>query len=340
MKTLQVGPNSIHVSAYIRALSQFEPEIFLLSEEACDFEGAQGNFLVDFRKLSPVSVKRNMKRLKTILQELRPDIIHIHQINRLAFFTTKVAHKLGIPCVATAWGSDVLLIPKQNTFFRHLVKKSLERSETVTADAQVMIDEMQQLCPSASKYVHLQYGVRLVESAPKEKLIYSNRLHEKLYRIDRVIAYFADFNQFYPDWKLVIAGSGSETEKLKELVADFGLTDRVEFVGWLKPEQNASWYGRAKMYVSIPESDGTSVSVLEAMSAGCIPVVSDLPVSHEWIENKVNGIIESQNINPFLEGLNMEQGNFEQMNRELVREKAGKEARTQKFIAIYHRHVR
>ncbi|MGV3629941.1 MAG: glycosyltransferase [Bacteroidota bacterium] len=340
MRTLQVGPNSIHVSAYIQALSGFEQEIYLLSEEICNFQCVKQSFRVDFRKLSPVSVKKNIKLLKGILEELKPDIIHIHQINRLAYFTTKAAQKLNIPCVSTAWGSDVLLVPKQNTFFRHLVKKSLERSKIVTADAQAMIDEMQQLAPSTGKYVHLQYGIKTVQSLPKENIIYSNRLHEKLYRIDSIITYFADFYQFYPDWRLVIAGKGSETEKLKKLVADFGLNEQVEFAGWLNPAENYSWYGRSRMYVSIPLSDGTSVSVLEAMSAGCIPVVSDLPVSHEWIENKVNGIIESQHINPFLEALNMEQSGFETMNLELVEEKAGKEACTKQFIELYRGYVK
>jgi glycosyltransferase involved in cell wall biosynthesis len=339
MKTLQVGSNSIHVSSYIQALSEFESDIYLLSEEICNFKGVKTAFLVDFRKLSPVSIKKNTKLLKNILLELKPDIIHIHQINRLAYFTTKIAQKLNIPCISTAWGSDVLLIPKQNTFFRHLVKKSLERSKIVTADALVMIDEMQLLAPSGSKYVHLQYGVNLVQKAEKENIIYSNRLHKKLYRIEQILYYFADFIQMYPDWKLVIAGEGQETARLKELASDLDLSSQVEFAGWLGQEENYKFYAKSKIYVSIPESDGTSVSVLEAMSAGCLPVVSDLAVSHEWIVNKVNGIIESTNINPFLEALNMEQSDFETMNLGLVKEKAGKRACTQQFIEIYKANV-
>ncbi|HBE80849.1 MAG TPA: glycosyl transferase family 1, partial [Firmicutes bacterium] len=43
------------------------------------------------------------------------------------------------------------------------------------------------------------------------------------------------------------------------------------------------------LMVSIPKSDGTPVSLLEAMAAGCLPVLADLPVYHDWITDGVNG---------------------------------------------------
>jgi glycosyltransferase involved in cell wall biosynthesis len=42
--------------------------------------------------------------------------------------------------------------------------------------------------------------------------------------------------------------------------------------------------------ISIPKSDGTPVSLLEAMAAGCLPILSDLPVYHDWITDGVNGL--------------------------------------------------
>lgn len=46
---------------------------------------------------------------------------------------------------------------------------------------------------------------------------------------------------------------------------------------------------RAEIFVSIPSSDGTSVALLQAMAAGCFPIVSDLPTQQEWIDDATNG---------------------------------------------------
>jgi glycosyltransferase involved in cell wall biosynthesis len=44
-------------------------------------------------------------------------------------------------------------------------------------------------------------------------------------------------------------------------------------------------------FFSILTSDALSVSLLEAMAHGCIPIVSDLPDNREWVEDNKNGII-------------------------------------------------
>ncbi|MGC5340793.1 glycosyltransferase, partial [Escherichia coli] len=44
---------------------------------------------------------------------------------------------------------------------------------------------------------------------------------------------FASIASSYPDWKLVLAGDGVERDSLKKKTADYGLTDRVEFPGYI-----------------------------------------------------------------------------------------------------------
>ena len=46
----------------------------------------------------------------------------------------------------------------------------------------------------------------------------------------------------------------------------------------------------ADVFVSVPSSDGTSVALLQAMAAGCFPIVSDLPSQRELIDHGVNGL--------------------------------------------------
>jgi glycosyltransferase involved in cell wall biosynthesis len=197
-----------------------------------------------------------------------------------------------------------------------------------------MIEAMQKI-HSGENYTLLQYGIDPITAVAKEKIVYSNRLHEPLYQIDKIIHFFADFSITNTEWKLVIAGSGSETENLKELVKSLGIDSKTSFVGWQQKEENRAWYAKSAIYISIPKSDGTSVSVLESMSAGCIPVVANLPVSHEWITSGKNGIIEKRNLNPLIEARSLNQEECERINSELIHEKATREASIRVFRRMY-----
>ena len=310
MKIVQVGSNSIHVSSFLKALSFEEKTSVLVSEEPCDFEGVTENKVISFRTFNPFRLIKAYLSLKNYLIAIHPTIIHIHQVNRLAFVVTRIASKLAIPVLTTAWGSDVLLIPKKNKFFHYLVKTTLNRSTIVTADSLEMIDAMKQLAPT-KHYELLQYGIDPIQTKEKQAFIFSNRL--------------------------IIGGTGRLTASLEKQVEDLNLRDSVEFVGWLGKEENAHYYAISTMYITIPESDGTSVSLLEAMSAGCVPIVSDLPSNKAWINDKVNGVIDKTSINPFIEAMKL---NFDEAllnNQKLVRERASRIACVQQFIQLYQR---
>lgn len=335
MKVLIVGSNSVHVSSYVENMKGISDEVYLLAEEKCNFEVIKQEFQVDFRRLNPMAILANYKKTKQIIQQLSPAIIHIHQVNRLAFMVTRIAAKLKIPVITTAWGSDVLIIPQKNKFFKFLVTRTLQRSKIVTADSHDMIAAMKKLVSSEKKYVHLQYGIDLVQPMTKEKIIYSNRIHKPMYRIDQIIRYFEEMNKDFPDWKLVIGAVGSETDTLKEQVLDARLQDKVSFVGWLEKAENHSWYARSSMYISIPESDGTAVSLLEAMSAGCVPIVPDLAVSKEWIIDGDTGIIEKAGKNPLREAMNIDPLDCAEKNRVKVERDASRKVCMERFSQLY-----
>jgi len=334
MRILQIGPNSVHLSSFISALQADQHEIYLLSEEACHVDGLVSNFVVSFRTKNPIKILDNCSKIKNFILKINPEVIHIHQVNRLAFFTATIAQRLNIRIVTTAWGSDVLLIPQKNFLYRYLVKQTIKRSDIITADSNDMIEAMQRIAPG-QKYKLLQYGIDPIIAVTKEKIIYSNRLHEPLYQIDKIVQYFADFSETHPDWTLVVAGSGSETEKLKNLAKSLGLESKISFVGWQQKEENRAWYAKAAIYVSIPKSDGTSVSLLEAMSAGCLPVVADLPVSHEWIQPGKNGVIETVNVNPLFEAIKLNREESVQINADLIDQRATRAASMAVFMGLY-----
>ena len=70
-----------------------------------------------------------------------------------------------------------------------------------------------------------------------------------------------------------------------------GLADKVTFTGRVDAPTQAAHYARATWFLSLPQSDSVSVSVLEAMAHGCVPLLSDLPANREVIGDSARGLI-------------------------------------------------
>jgi glycosyltransferase involved in cell wall biosynthesis len=72
---------------------------------------------------------------------------------------------------------------------------------------------------------------------------------------------------------LVIAGGGSERAALQNLAGELGVADRVTFLGWRDDPERL--YGCFDVFTLSSLSEGTSISLLESMSSGVSPAVTD-----------------------------------------------------------------
>lgn len=73
---------------------------------------------------------------------------------------------------------------------------------------------------------------------------------------------------------LVLAGDGSERHRLRRLAERLGVAARVRFLGWR--DDLDCLHAAFTLFTLSSHSEGTSVSLLEAMSAGLCPVVTDV----------------------------------------------------------------
>lgn len=334
-KLLIVGSNTIHTYNYIALIHDFFDEILLITNEKrenTDYPTVELDF-----SLSVKNILSTPKEIKKQIAAFQPSIIHIHQANSYAFYTLLANKKFHIPTILTIWGSDVLVNPNKSIFLKKMTAYNLSKATYLTADAQFIEQTIRQLATSKHPLLVANFGIGIdPKPVEKENLIYSNRLHKKLYRIDKIINAFASFSEKHPDWKLVIAATGDETETLKNQAANLQLTEKVVFVGWVDKVENEKWYSKSKIWASVPESDATAISLLEAMACGCVPVVSDLPANKEWIENGVNGIVVKNLDGDFLsEALTIDLEHAATINRKRIDTDGTKEANREKFIHLY-----
>lgn len=73
---------------------------------------------------------------------------------------------------------------------------------------------------------------------------------------------------------LVLAGDGSERARLEALAQELGVADRVKFLGWRNDPERL--HGSFDVFTMSSLSEGTSISLLESMSSGVCPAVTDV----------------------------------------------------------------
>ena len=339
-KLLLIGSGSnVHTYNYHKLIESYFDEILLITDvirpEFDSINPVKGDFTIR----NPIKAYKNYLFLKKKIRQFNPEIIHIHQANSTSFLSLKAAKKTSIPTIVTTWGSDVLYTPEQSSILNKMVLYNLKNAEYLTADAKHVADKIvERVGETKNEIVIANFGVEdFYKNVPKENIIYSNRLHKKLYRINTVLKAFSRFiKDKAEEWKLIIAADGKETDNLKTIAQELKISDKVEFVGWLNKEANYKYYNCAKIFVSIPESDATAISLLEAMSAGCLPVVSDLPANREWIVDRENGIIvKNLNENFLQKALDQDMQKAAEINKDIICRHGTKEVNRKKFIDLY-----
>ncbi len=94
-----------------------------------------------------------------------------------------------------------------------------------------------------------------------------------------------------PNLKVVIGGNGPELNNLIILSDKLGIKDRVVFTGWLSENAIVEIYNKSKIFVLCSRNEGFPLSLLEAMSCGCVPIVTDTGDITDVVFHGINGLV-------------------------------------------------
>jgi len=126
------------------------------------------------------------------------------------------------------------------------------------------------------------------DEVPSYDLILTGRLAE-VKRIDVFLHAVRIVADRIPNVKAVIVGDGQGRERLQALSADLGIDRNVEFVGHRNAVED--WLRRSRIFVLTSDSEGLSLSMMEAMMCGLPAVVSDVGDLADLVENGVTGYL-------------------------------------------------
>ena len=283
---------SPHTRKWIEQCRELDCELFVISHRNGNIPGAT----VIQHPLTLVGFPRYALRVRRLIREIKPDLIHAHQFGAHGLYALFANCA---PVIISAWGSDILVNSKRSGWLRALIRWQIKKAALVTGVNSYLCENLMKLGAPPEKVLTVPIGI---EQAMYDKLatlnkeegkfvICSPRLHEPIYHQHEIITAFATVAADYPQLELWILGEGSLTQSLKEYVRERQLEGRVRFWGMVTPEQVGECLAKSQIIVSIPSSDALPVSVLTGMAAGCLPVLSKLPTFDGWVTDGVNGLL-------------------------------------------------
>lgn len=216
-------------------------------------------------------------------------LLHAHTPVPCGLLALAAGRRLGLPVLLSLHGSDILVFPERSAAFRRTTDWVLHRVDRVVAVADHLADAARAYVPPVEvEVIPIGYDNNLfrlgLAAAHREPTAVSTRNLAPLYSGETlVVAAGAVKND--AGFRVHMYGEGPERARLEAAAAGAPVT----FHGFAPPEQVSSALQQAAIYVSCAGSDGTSVSLLEAMACGVYPIVTDIPANRRWIEDGVTG---------------------------------------------------
>ena len=246
-------------------------------------------------------------RLSKIIKTFKPDILHAGWVQLDGLVAELTGFK---PILQMPWGSDILINPFKSEDYLDQTQFVIDGASHITCDCEQVKKTILDIADfDKDKITVIPWGIDLELFNPKrlkpdiidrlnwqdKRVIITTRTLSALYGIHFLIMALPSIIEKEPNVRLLIIGSGPQEEELKELVSGLELDDYVHFGGQVPNGQLAYYLNSAEIYISTSKSDGSSLSLLEAMACGLPLVVSDVPAICEWVQDGSNGYIVPRN---------------------------------------------
>ncbi len=248
-----------------------------------------------------------VQRASRVLADLKPDVIHTHQIGA-AWYLGQAARALGGPPILhtehgnefarqTGWwrGLKIRLFLRQTA---RLIEKfccvsgeiagGVTRWRTVPrTKVEVVPNGIRTDSPEGSPSPE---SIRAAQGIPENALVIGTvgRMAE-VKRQDLILHAMAKLSKAIPNVHALLVGDGDQRGKLQELADELGIANRVHFAGY---QASPEHYLKAMdVFALTSRSEGFPVSLLEAWLAGVPTVCSAVGGIPNVVTHDVDGLL-------------------------------------------------
>jgi len=298
---------SIHTVRWLRFFHERGHSVAVVSAASLgdDFVAATSYRLSNDAPIPGTRILRNVFELRRYVTNFDPDVLHAHYINEAGWLAALSGFH---PFVLTAWGSDVYIAPRESLLAKVMTPYAVRRADFVTADSYDQIAVLRQMGARQEATAVVCWGVDLSDFAgcsrenwrrrhgvgQDREVILSPRRWVTNSNIPVILDAFALVRRYRPKAFLVLAGAPSEDALIRRdieararALGIWGAT----LVAHVEVAELPELYAAADITVSVCSSDGTPVSVLEAMAARSAVIAGDLPSLREWVTDGQTGLL-------------------------------------------------
>ncbi len=226
------------------------------------------------------------------------DLIDAHYYYPDGVAAALLARWLNKPCVITARGTDLNLIPRY-ALPRRMIRWAAEQAQASIGVCSALMDVLRDLGAAPEKRHVLRNGVDLERFRPLDQQAMRTELG--LPKSSTVVLSVGNLVEIkghhliidalsrLPDVHLVIAGSGAEQANLVHQVTKLGLGERVRLIGAVPNTELACWYSAADVLVLASSREGWANVLLESMACGTPVIATRVGGSPEVVSHPVAG---------------------------------------------------
>jgi glycosyltransferase involved in cell wall biosynthesis len=309
MKILMLGnPNSPHIIKWANALNEAGEEIIVAGFTSYDKLQFHKNIKIisfDFpdhiRKkpvgsFSKISYLKVIPRLKKIIKELNPDIVHSHIASSYGLIGALVNFH---PFIVSLWGYEVYTFPAVSIIHRKCLEWTFSRADYILSTSNIMAAEASKY--TGAKIIVTPFGIDMKnfrnsgEKGEKEIVIGTVKSLEPLYGIEYLIRAFRLVVDRNPDipLKLLIIGGGSLHDQMKNLILQLKLSQYAELTGLIPYNQIPEFHNRIDIFVALSQKNDESfgVAVIEAEACEKPVIVSNMGGLPEVVDDGRTGFM-------------------------------------------------
>jgi glycosyltransferase involved in cell wall biosynthesis len=305
--TTSPGGGPKHVFDLVRNLPRDEFDVVVAAPR-------DGVFFDRFRDLGVTMVELPLSRLGVrhlpltmrLIRQYRIDIVHTHGKGP-GLYGRLAARAIGIPAVHTFHGIHYSSYP----WVGQQIYLSLERRLARLTHAVINVSRSQEAEGLALSLFRPDQSVVVVNGIDVEELDRTIRQSpirretlglaaddfvlgcvsrwDPVKRLEILLEAVRRLTSRIPRLALLLVGGGGEEARIRQIVAETGLVDRVIFTGFLG--NPARVYGILDLYVATSLKEGLPLAPLEAMSAGLAVVATDVPGHRDVIVRGRTGLL-------------------------------------------------
>lgn len=233
------------------------------------------------------------------MRAFRPDVTVAHFLPNYGFLAALAQAR---PWMLVCWGSDLLTNARRSPLHRARARYVLRRAGLIHVDAAMLAEAAVELGAPASRVWTRPWGVdagaferagesRLSQSGAQAVRLLWTRQLEPVYDPETFVRALGFLKRRGITFRATMAGEGPLRASVEAWIREEDVAREVVLEGFVGQGRLRALQREGDLYISLARSDSTSQSLLEAMAAGLIPIVSDIAGNREWVTHRREGYL-------------------------------------------------